>query len=60
MDRNGPLDNSDQYSITGDQLVIANIGAIGGGEEKGIQCGEVLSNGIVVKGIEYYVEPLGM
>ena len=60
MDKNGPLDNSDQYSITGDQLAIANIGAISGEEDKAIRCSEVLNNGMVVTGEEYMVEPIGM
>ena len=60
MDRNGPLVNSDQYSITGDQLMIANVSAISGEEDKTIRCSEVLSNGIIVSGEEYMVEPLGM
>ena len=60
MDGNGRVDNSDQYSITGDQLIKANVSAISGGEDKGVQCGEVLNNGIVVTGEEYMVEPLGM
>ena len=60
MDENGPVVNSDQYSITGDQLVIANVSAISDEKDKAIQCCEVLSNGIVVEGVEYNVEPLGM
>ena len=60
MDGNGPLDNSDPYSMTGDQLMIANINVINGEEDKTIRCGEVLSSGIVVEGVEYNVEPLGM
>ena len=59
MDANGPLDNSDQHSITGDQLMIANISGISD-EDKAIRCSEVLTNGIVVTGEEYMVEPLGM
>ena len=60
MDGNGPLDNSDQYSITGDQLMIASVSALSGEEDKAIRCGEVLSNGMIVEGVEYNVEPLGM
>ena len=60
MDGNGPLDNSDPYSMTGDQLMIANINVINGEEDKAIRCGEVLSSGIIVEGVEYNVEPLGM
>ena len=58
MDGNGPLDNSTLYSITGAQLMIANISALSGEGHKAIRCCEVLSNGIVVKGVQYYVEPL--
>ena len=60
MDGNGPLNNSDPYSITGDQLMIANVSAISDGEDKAIRCSEVLNNRIVVTGEEYMVEPLGM
>ena len=60
MDGNGPLDNTDRYSIIGDQLVIANISAISDEEDKAIRCSEVLNNRIVVTGEEYMVEPLGM
>ena len=60
IDGNGPIDNSDQYSMTGDQLMIANVNALSGGEDKAIRCCEVLNNGIVVTGEVYMVEPLGM
>ena len=60
MDGNGPLDNTDRYSIIGDQLMIANISALSVEEDKAIRCCEVLNNGIIVKGVEYMVEPLGM
>ena len=60
MDGNGPLVNSDQYSIIGHQLLIANISAISDGKGKDVQCREVLNNGIVVTGVNYHVEPLGM
>ena len=60
MDRNSNLTNSSLYTITGPQLMIANISALSGEKDKAIRCGEVLSNGIVVTGDEYMVEPLGM
>ena len=60
MDRNGPLINSDQYSITGDQLMIDSISALSVEEEKAIRCSEVLSNGIVVTGEEYKLKALGI
>ena len=60
MDGNGPLVNSDQYSIFGDQLMIANVSAMGGEEHKNIRCSEVLRNGIIVEGVQYNVKPLGM
>ena len=60
IDRNGNLTNSGLYTITGPQLMIANVSALSDGEDKAIRCCEVLSNGIVVEGIEYKVEPLGM
>ena len=60
IDRNSNLTNSSLYSITGPQLMIANISALSVEEDKAIRCGEVLSNGIVVEGVEYKVEPLGM
>ena len=60
IDRNSNLTNSTLYTITGDQLMIANISALSGEEDKAIRCCKVLSNGIVVEGVEYYVEPLGM
>ena len=60
MDGNGPLKNSDQYSITGDQLIIDSISTISGEEHKSIRCCEVLSNGIVVTGEVYKLKALGM
>ena len=60
IDRNGNLTNSGLYTITGPQLMIANVSALSDGEDKAIRCCEVLSNGMVVEGIEYKVEPLGM
>ena len=60
MDGNGNLTNSTVYTITGPQLMIANVSAISGEEDKAIRCCEVLSNGIIVEGVEYTVEPLGM
>ena len=60
IDRNSNLTNSSLYSITGPQLMIANISALSVEEDKAIRCGEVLGNGIVVEGVEYKVEPLGM
>ena len=59
MDGNGPINISDQYSITGDQLMIDNVCVISDGKDKDVQCSEVLNNGIVVTGINYHVEPLG-
>ena len=58
MDGHGPLAATDQYSITGDQLMIANVSAISDWENKTIRCCEVLNNGIVVTGEVYMVEPL--
>ena len=60
MDRNSNLTNSTLYTITGPQLMIANVSALSVEEDKAIRCGEVLNNGIVVEGVEYNVEPLGM
>ena len=60
IDRNSNLTNSSLYTITGPQLMIANISALSGEEDKAIRCCEVLSNGIVMEGVEYNVEPLGM
>ena len=60
IDRNSNLTNSSLYTITGPQLMIANISALSDEEDKAIRCCEVLSNGIVVTGDEYMVEPLGM
>ena len=60
IDRNSNLTNSSLYTITGPQLMIANVSALSGEEDKAIWCHEVLSNGIVLKGVEYKVEPLGM
>ena len=60
MDGNGPLDTSDQNSIIGDQLMIANVSAISDEEDKVIKCSEVLSHGMVMEGVEHKVEPLGM
>ena len=57
MDRNGPLDNSDQYSFVGPKFMIANVSAISDWESKGIRCSEAL-NETVVTGEEYMVEPL--
>ena len=59
IDRNGNLTNSGLYTITGDQLMIANISALSDGD-RAIRCCEVLSNGMVVEGVQYKVEPLGM
>ena len=59
IDRNSNLTNSTVYTITGDQLMIANVSALSG-EDKAIRCCEVLNNGIIVEGVEYNVEPLGM
>ena len=59
MDGNGPLNNSDQYSITGDQLMIDNVCVTSDGKDRDFQCNEVLNNGIVVTGVNYHVEPLG-
>ena len=41
MDENSPLVNSDQYSMTGAQLMIANVSAISDEEDKVIKCSEV-------------------
>ena len=60
IDRSSNLTNSTVYTITGCQLTIANVSALGVEEDKAIRCCEVLNNGIVVKGVEYKVEPLGM
>ena len=60
IDRNSNLTNSTLYTITGPQLMIANVSALSVEENKAIRCGEVLSNGIIVEGVEYKVEPLGM
>ena len=60
MDGNGPLDNSDQYSIIGDHLMIANITVLTDKYDKAIRCCEALSNGIVVTGEEYKIKSLGM
>ena len=60
IDRSRNLINSSLYTITGPQLMIANISVLSGEEDKAIRCCEVLSNGIVVEGVEYIVEPLGM
>ena len=60
IDRNNNLTNSSLYTITGPQLMIANINALSVEENKAIRCCEVLSNGIIVEGAEYNVEPLGM
>ena len=60
IDRNSNLTNSTLYTITGPQLMIANVSALSVVEDKAIRCCAVLSNGIVVKGDEYMVEPLGM
>ena len=59
IDRNSNLTNSTLYTITGPRLTIANVSTLSG-EDKAIRCGEVLNNGMVVEGIEYKVEPLGM
>ena len=40
--------------------MIANVSAISDGKDKAIQCSKVLNNGIVVTGVNYHVEPLGM
>ena len=40
--------------------MIANISALSGEEDKAIRCSKVLSNGIVVTGEVYMVEPLGI
>ena len=60
IDRNSNLTNSSLYTITGPQLMIANVSALSVEEDKTIRCCEVLSNGIIVEGVEYKVEPLGM
>ena len=60
IDRNSNLTNSSLYTITGPQLMIANVSALSGEENKAIRCCEVLNNGIIVEGVEYKVEPLGM
>ena len=60
IDRNSNLTNSTLYTITGPQLMIANVSALSLEEDKAIRCCEVLSNGIVMEGEEYNVEPLGM
>ena len=60
IDRIKNLTNSTLYTMTGDQLMIANISALSVEEDKAIRCCEVLSNGIIVEGVEYKVEPLGM
>ena len=59
IDRNSNLTNSTLYTITGPRLTIANVSTLSG-EDKAIRCCEVLNNGMVVEGIEYKVEPLGM
>ena len=59
INRNSNLTNSTLYTITGRQLMIANVSALSD-EDKALWCCEVLSNRIVVKGVEYKVEPLGM
>ena len=48
------------YTITGPWLMIGNVNALSGEEDKAIRCCEVLNNGIIVEGVEYKVEPLGM
>ena len=60
IDRNSNLTNSTVYTITGPQLMIANVSALSVEEDKAIRCCEVLNNGIVVTGEVYMVEPLGM
>ena len=60
IDRNSNLTNSSLYTITDPQLMIANVSALSVEEDKAIRCCEVLSNGIVLTGDEYMVEPLGM
>ena len=58
IDRNSNLTNSSLYTITGPQLMIANVSALSVEEDKAIRCGEVMNNGIVVTGDEYKIEPL--
>ena len=60
IDRNSNLTNSTLYTITGPQLMIANVSGLSVEEDKTIRCCEVLNNGIIVEGVEYHVEPLGM
>ena len=60
LDRNSNLTNSSLYTITGPQLMIANVSALSGEKHKAIRCCEVLNKGIIVEGVEYKVEPLGM
>ena len=60
IDRNSNLTNSSLYTITGPQVMIANISALSVEEDKAIRCCEVLNNGIMVTGDEYMVESLGM
>ena len=60
IDRNSNLTNSSLYTITGPQLMIANVSAVSDEKDKAIRCCEVLSNRIIVEGVEYKVEPLGM
>ena len=60
IDRNSNLTDSSLYTITGPQLMIDSISALSGEKHKAIRCGEVLTNGIIVEGVEYNVDPLGM
>ena len=60
MDGNRNLTNSSLYTVTGHQLMIANVNVLSGEEDKAIRCCEVLSNGIIVTGEEYMVKSLGM
>ena len=60
IDRNSNFTNSTLYTITGPQLMIANVSALSDEEDKAIRCSEVLNNEIMVTGEEYMVEPLGM
>ena len=49
-----------KYSFIGPNFMIANVSVLSGEKCKTIRCCEVLSNGIIVEGVEYKVEPLGM
>ena len=60
IDGNSNLTNSSLYTITGPRLMIANISGLSVEEDRAIRCCEVLNNGIIVEGVEYNVEPLGM